>query len=255
MKLFSLEGRTALVTGGSSGIGTGIAQGLAEAGARVAIVGRDEKKNAAALAQLNSASGQHVAIAADLSDANEVDGLIQRACDALGGSLDILVNNAGTTHRATADEFPLNEWDRIVALNLKVPFVLSQHFAKHRIANGGGGVILMTGSLMCEASRPGTSAYTASKGGIRQLVKALAVDWALHGIRVNGISPGYIDTPLTKPLKDDEQFDSWVKKRTPLGRWGTPDDFRGVSVFLASDAGSFVTGQLVYIDGGWLSTF
>jgi gluconate 5-dehydrogenase len=132
---------------------------------------------------------------------------------------------------------------------------MSQCFARERIDAGGGGAIIMTASLMSEAARPTTSPYTAAKGGIRQLVRALAVDWAPHNIRVNGIGPGYIKTEMTRELVENEAFSEWVIHRTPLARWGEPGDFEGATVFLASDASAFVTGQILYVDGGWLATF
>jgi gluconate 5-dehydrogenase len=165
------------------------------------------------------------------------------------------VNNAGIQHRGRADQIELADLNRVLRVNLVAPYVLSQCFAREHIADGAPGSILMTASLMSEAARPTVSPYTASKGGIRQLVRALAVDWAPFGIRVNGIGPGYVHTDMNQPLIDDPEFNAWVIKRTPLGRWGTPDDFEGIAVFLASDASRFVTGQIVYIDGGWLATF
>jgi gluconate 5-dehydrogenase len=134
-------------------------------------------------------------------------------------------------------------------------FALSQAFARSRIARGEPGAIVNIASLMSEASRPTTAPYTASKGGVKMLTKALAVDWAPHGIRVNAIGPGYIRTPMTDPLRADADFDAWVHARTPLGRWGEPEDVAGAAVFLASNAAGFITGQTLYVDGGWLSTF
>jgi gluconate 5-dehydrogenase len=133
--------------------------------------------------------------------------------------------------------------------------VLSQNFAAHHIEKDRAGNIIMIASLMSEAARPTVSPYTASKGAIRQLVRALAVDWAPFGIRVNGIGPGYIATEMNQALIEDEKFNAWVLQRTPLGRWGEPDDFQATAVFLASDASKFITGQILYIDGGWLATF
>jgi gluconate 5-dehydrogenase len=149
----------------------------------------------------------------------------------------------------------LEDFDDVVRLNLTAVFALSQAFARERIASDRPGKIINIGSLMCAATRPGTSAYTASKGGILQLTKSLAVDWAPYRILVNAIGPGYIQTPLTAPLAADTDFDQWVKNRCPLGRWGTPNDLAGAAVFLASAASDFVTGQMLYVDGGWLATF
>jgi gluconate 5-dehydrogenase len=254
LSAFALTGKTAFVTGGNTGIGLGIAKGLARAGAVVAIAGRDEAKSRRALGELNAIRPGGQAFAFDLEESEGIPAFYARVSEAMGG-IDVLVNNAGIQHRGRADTIELADLNRVLRVNLVAPYVLSQCFAREHIANGTPGSILMTASLMSEAARPTVSPYTASKGGIRQLVRALAVDWAEFGIRVNGIGPGYIHTDMNQPLIDDPEFNAWVVKRTPLGRWGTPADFEGIAVFLASDASRFVTGQIVYVDGGWLATF
>jgi gluconate 5-dehydrogenase len=251
---FELTGKTALVTGGNTGIGLGIAKGLTRAGARVAIAGRDEGKSRRALDELNAIQPGGRAFSYDLDESEGIPGFYAEVSEAMGG-IDVLVNNAGIQHRGRADQIELADLNRVLRVNLVAPYVLSQCFAREHIENGTPGSILMTASLMSEAARPTVSPYTASKGGIRQLVRALAVDWAPYGIRVNGIGPGYIHTDMNQPLIDDPEFNAWVLKRTPLGRWGTPEDFQGIAVFLASDAARFVTGQIIYVDGGWLATF
>lgn len=251
---FSLADKTAFVTGGNTGIGLGIAVGLARAGARVAIGGRDEARNAAALRELEALREGCRAFSFDLDDNEGTPAHYARVSEEMGG-IDVLVNNAGMQVRGRADQTALEDLYQILRVNLVAPYVLSQCFAREHIENGTPGSIIMIASLMSEAARPTTAPYTASKGGIRQLVRALAVDWAPFGIRVNGIGPGYIHTGMTQVLVDDEKFDAWVKGRTPLGRWGVPADFEGIAVYLASDASRFVTGQIVYIDGGWLATF
>ena len=251
---FDLSGKAALVTGGNGGIGLGIAEGLAAAGAAVAISGRNEKKNADAVARLRKINGECCDFVFDLEDTGGIEHFFAAVSKAMGG-IDILVNNAGVMSRRRADEVPLEEFNRTVRVNLTAPYFLSQCFARERMARKQPGSIIMIASLMSEASRPTTSAYTATKGGIRQLVRALAVDWAPFGIRVNGIGPGYIHTHMTQPLVDDPEFSAWVAKRTPLGRWGRPQDLAGAAVFLASYAAAFVTGQIIYVDGGWLATF
>jgi gluconate 5-dehydrogenase len=185
----------------------------------------------------------------------EQDGGSGTSSEGRPGGIDILVNNAGINIRGRAEDIALADFERVQRVNVTAPFVLSQCFARERIAAARPGSIVFTASLMSEAARPTTAPYTASKGGVRQLVRALAVDWAPHGIRVNGIGPGYIETEMTRPLRDQPEFDAWVRRRTPLGRWGRPDDFEGAVVFLASDAARFVTGQILYVDGGWLATF
>jgi gluconate 5-dehydrogenase len=251
---FDLTGKKALVTGGNTGIGLGIAQGLAQAGADIAIIGRNDEKNKNALAQLQGIRPNCKAFIVDLDQSEALPHHFNAIADEMDG-IDILVNNAGIQCRGRADTIALEDFNRIVRINLTAPYVLSQQFAKRHIDRKTNGTIIMIASLMSEAARPTTSAYTATKGGIRQLVKALAVDWAPYGIRVNGIGPGYIDTEMTRPLVENEEFSSWVVKRTPLGRWGTPNDFTGASVFLASEAAGFITGQILYVDGGWLATF
>ncbi|HOX86650.1 MAG TPA: SDR family oxidoreductase [bacterium] len=254
VELFNLHGKKALVTGGNTGIGLGMALGLAQAGAVVAITGRDQEKNSAACARLCAVQPGCLQAVFDLEELAGIEPFYRSVSQELGG-VDILLNNAGMQCRGRAEEIDVRDLNRIIAVNLTAPYVLSQCFAREHIANGTPGVIVFTASLMSEAARKGTSAYTLTKGGIRQLVRALAVDWAEFGIRVNGIGPGYIQTEMTRPLVQDSEFDAWVKKRTPLGRWGKPDDFAGAAVFLASDAARFITGQILYVDGGWLATF
>jgi gluconate 5-dehydrogenase len=254
LELFSLQGKKALVTGGNTGIGLGIAVGLARAGAAVAISGRKKESNSAALETLDTYDTGCRAFAFDLADNEGIPDFYSEVRDAMGG-IDILVNNAGMQCRGRADDIALDDFNQILKVNLTAPYVLSQCFAREHIDTKTPGSIIMIASLMSEAARPTTSPYTATKGGIRQLVRALAVDWAEFGIRVNGIGPGYIQTGMTQPLVDKPDFDAWVKKRTPLGRWGKPSDFEGASVYLASDASRFVTGQILYVDGGWLATF
>jgi gluconate 5-dehydrogenase len=169
------------------------------------------------------------------------------------GPIDILINNAGGTRRGPAHELSLEDWQTVLDLNLSSVFEVSRCFARERIASGKPGRIINVGSLMCHSARAGTSPYAATKGGILLLTKALAMDWAPYGILVNAIGPGYIETPLTAPLKAKPEFDAWVTQTCPLGRWGTPADLAGAVTFLASPAASFITGQIIYIDGGWLA--
>jgi len=171
------------------------------------------------------------------------------------GRPDILINSAGITKRGEATELSLEAWNQTFSLNVTAVFELSRSFARELIKVGRQGKIVNIASLMTAAARRGTSAYAASKGAVGQLTKALAIDWASSGIHVNAIAPGYVETDLTKDLIADEEFNLWVKKRCPLGRWATPDDISWPVVFLASPASDFVTGQVIYVDGGWLSTF
>lgn len=252
--MFRLDGHHALVTGGNTGIGLGIARGLARAGAQVAILGRSADKNACALSELSDIQPSCRQFVFDLADAAAIPATYERISQEMGG-IDILVNNAAITVRGRADTVAPKDLERLMAVNVTAPYVLSQCFARERIAAGAGGAIIMIASLMSEGARPTNSPYTVTKGAIRQMIKALAVDWAPFGIRVNGLGPGYIQTALTQPLWEDEAFSQWVVGRTPLGRWGTPEDFEGAAVFLASPASRFITGQILYVDGGWLATF
>jgi gluconate 5-dehydrogenase len=249
---FRLDGRRALVTGGSRGIGLGLARGLAEAGANLVLVARNGDELATAERELAPLNVDVQTAPFDMAQSEKIPtfyaDLIQRT-----GPIDILINNAGMSRRGPAHELTLDDWQAVLDLNLTSVFALSQAFAKERIASKRPGRIVNVGSLMCQSARTGTSPYAATKGGILLLTKAFAMDWAPYGVLVNAIGPGYIDTPLTAPLKNNPEFDAWVRDKCPLGRWGTPADLAGAVVFLASDAASFITGQIIYIDGGWLA--
>lgn len=251
---FDLSNKNAFITGGNSGIGLGIARGLARGGAKIAICGRSREKNSAALQILNEIIPGCQAFQFDLENVEKIPEFYEKVSKKISG-VDILVNNAGIQHRGRAEEIELPDLNRVLTVNLVAPFVLAQSFARERIERQHPGAILFIASLMSEAARPTVAPYTASKGGIRQLIKALAVEWAPHDIRVNGIGPGYISTGMNKALLDDSDFDAWVKKRTPLGRWGNPQDFEAAALFLTSPASRFITGQILYVDGGWLATF
>ncbi len=250
---FNLKKQTALITGGNTGIGLGIAKAFAKAYASVIIIGRDTNKNKTVLKRLSGINKHCYAYNFDLANTDKIEDFYSNLCKK-HKNINILVNNAGVQIRDRADKVNMEDFEHINKINLIAPYKLSQCFAKECIENKKGGSIIMIASLMSEASRPGTSAYTASKGGIRQLVKALAVDWAQFGIRVNGIGPGYIKTEMTKPLYNDKKFSEWVKSRTPQKKWGIPEDIGNTAVFFASKASSFITGQILYVDGGWLAS-
>lgn len=254
LERFSLAGKKALVTGGGRGIGLGIARGLAGAGADLILLGRESARLEEAGKSLASSGRTIDTITFDMSRIREIPDMYARLVTDHGAP-DILVNNAGCVRRGPAEDLSLDDWEEVLRLNLSCVFALSQAFARERIASGRPGRIINIASLTSEASRRGTAAYTASKGGIRQLTKALAIDWASHGILVNAIGPGYIRTDLTMPLQEDPSFDGWVRERTPLGRWGVPEDIAAAAIFLASAASDFVTGQILYVDGGWLARF
>ena len=251
--MFVLAGKTALVTGGSSGIGRGLAEGLARAGAAVAVTGRRKRNLEEVADKIRSAGGSALVLEADLLEPGDRARMVEEALGWREG-IDILVNCAGITTRQAAVDFRESDWRRTLEMNLTVPFLLSQAVGKAMIERGGGGSIINVASLLCMAARPTIPAYTASKGGLAQLTKALAVEWAKHNIRVNAIAPGYIRTEMTQPLYEDEQFSRWVVSRTPAGRWGEPADLVGPAAMLASGAGAFVTGQVIYVDGGFVSS-
>lgn len=250
---FRLDGRLALVTGASRGMGRAISLAFARAGADVVLVARGRQNLEQVASEIRSMGRKAWIFPFDLTRVEEIPSLyrqILRTC----GTIDILLNNAGTIHRQEAVEFPLSEWQRVLMLNLTAPFVLSQQFARQLIQKKKPGKILNIASLLSEVARAKIPAYAASKGGIRQLTKALAVEWAPYRINVNAIGPGYIETELTRPLIEDEQFNRWVIEHTPWQRWGQPDDIASVALFLASPASNFISGQIIYVDGGWLAS-
>ncbi len=246
-----LDGKVALVTGASRGLGRAMALGLAEAGADVVIVSRTKEALDALAEEIGTLGRQGLALRADVTDRDEVEKLVRRTMEAFG-KIDVLVNNAGTSFRAAAEGYPEEAWDRVIALNLKGVFLCCQAVGRVMIAQRRGKIINI-GSLLSEIGVPLTPAYAASKGGVRQLTKALAVEWAQYNIRVNAIGPGYFRTELTDALQKDEERAAWILSRTPMGRWGVPEDLKGPVVFLASDASDFITGQMLYVDGGWLA--
>ncbi|MHC4104546.1 MAG: glucose 1-dehydrogenase [Planctomycetota bacterium] len=252
-ELFSLSGKTALITGGSRGIGLGVAKGLARHGADIAIIARNESQLQAAEEQIQECSGKKAwTFPFDLENTKEIEQLFEKIISETP-EIDILVNCAGTTARGPAEEVELETWNRVVEVNMTAVFALSQAFCRHRKQVGKGGKIINIGSLMCHGGRPTTTAYAASKGGLLMVTRSLAVEWAKYNINVNAIGPGFIATDLTAPLQTDEDFNKWVLSRTPFERWGQPKDIAGTAVFLASSASDFVTGQILYVDGGWVA--
>lgn len=249
---FRLNGKRALLTGAGRGIGAGLARGLAEAGADLVLLARSEADLSETAAGLADTGRKIDIFPCDLLKTREIGARFGEIVSQFG-PIDILINNAGMSRRGAAVDLASEDWQTVFDLNVTAMFELSRAFAKDRIVRGGGGKVVNIGSLMCSATRPNVSAYTASKGAVLLLTKSLAVEWAEHHILVNAIGPGYIETPLTQPLVDDPKFSAWVKESCPLARWGKPSDLAGPVVFLASAASDFVTGQILYVDGGWLS--
>jgi gluconate 5-dehydrogenase len=252
LKRFSLKGKTALVTGASRGLGKAIALGFAEAGANLVLVSRAAKDLSDVATEVHRRDKVAHVFPFDLLETDQIPALFDRIL-AEAGRVDILANIAGMIHRAPAVDFPIQEWRKVLELNTTATFILSQQFARSCIIKKHSGKIINIASLLSEATRPGIPAYVASKGAIRQLTKALAVEWAQNGINVNGIGPGYFETEITKPLQANIEFNQWVLESTPLRRWGQPDDLVGAAIFLASSASDFITGQIIYVDGGWLA--
>lgn len=243
--LFSLAGKTALITGSSQGIGFALAKGLIDAGAQVILNGRDEGKLSKAAEALGGAV--HT-LAFDATDHDAVRSAVD-GYEASHGAIDILVNNAGMQHRTELENFPADAFERLLQTNIASVFHVGQAVARHMIARGAGKIINIA-SVQTALARPGIAPYTATKGAVGNLTKGMATDWAKHGLQCNAIAPGYFDTPLNAALVADKDFSAWLEKRTPAGRWGNVEELVGACVFLSSKASSFVNGHTLYVDGG-----
>ena len=250
--VFDIRGRTALVTGSSRGIGHALATGLVEAGCSVALHGRDSSTLARAARELAEAAARSGApvhrVAFDVTDPAAVEAGVA-SLEAEIGALDILVNNAGVQYRAPLLEFPDEAWRRVIETNLTSAFLVSRAVARGMVERGRGKIINIC-SLMAELGRVDIAPYAASKGGLKMLTRGMCADWGASGVQVNAIGPGYFATELTAALVQDEEFDAWLRRRTPAGRWGRPEELVGALLFLASPASDFVNGQIVYVDGG-----
>lgn len=244
MDRFDLTGRRALVTGSSQGIGLALAKGLAEAGAQVVLNGRDPAKLEAAAAAIPGAE----TLAVDVTDHAAVRAAVDRF-EQERGAIDIVVNNAGVQHRSPLEDFPAEDFERLLRTNISSVFNVAQACARHMIERGRGKIINIS-SVNALLARYSIAPYTATKGAVVNLTKGMATDWARHGLNCNAIAPGYMRTPLNEALSSDPAFNAWLEKRTPAGRWGDPDELVGACVFLASDASSFVNGNVLYVDGG-----
>lgn len=250
--MFSLAGKTALITGSSRGLGLTIARGLAKAGAMIILNGRDQSSLKSAADELTSEGLNASFTVFSVTNEEQIRDKINLIENQTGG-IDILINNAGIQKRKPLDQMSFEEWQSVLDINLTGAFLTTREVVKGMIRRKNGKIINIC-SLMSEVGRETTGNYSSAKGGLKMLTRAMAVEWARYNIQVNGIGPGYFLTDLTKPLADDPEFDSWLKRRTPAGRWGNPEELVGAAVFLSSDASSFVNGQIIYVDGGFLAS-
>jgi 2-deoxy-D-gluconate 3-dehydrogenase len=246
---FRLDGKRALVTGCTRGIGLGMAEALSQAGADIVGVSRSLKEGNEAERLVKASGRDFKGYACDFSDRNALYDFIKKAKTDFG-QIDILVNNAGTIRRKPAEEYPDEYWDEIIEVNLNAQFILSREFGKDMIKRGYGKIIF-TASLLTFFGGITIPAYTSSKGGIGQLTKALSNEWSKYGVNVNAIAPGYIETDNTQALREDPIRNQGIMNRIPFGRWGTPEDLKGAVVFLASSASDYVCGTILIVDGGW----
>lgn len=249
--LFDLTGRTALITGSGQGLGFAIARGLAQAGAAIALNGRDELKLDAAAEILRADEARVTTAPFDVTDGAATSAAVIKL-EAEFGPIDILVNNAGIQRRAPLAEMTELQWREVIDTNLTSAFLVARAVVPGMIARRSGKIINIC-SVMSEVSRPTIGNYAAAKGGLKMLTRAMAVEWAKHGVQSNAIAPGYFVTALNKPLVENVEFNKWICGRTPAGRWGQPEELAGAAIFLASRASDFVNGQILTVDGGLLA--
>jgi len=247
-EMFSLDGKRALVTGSSQGIGYALAHGLAKAGANIVLNGRDAAKLEAAAKTLGSDGATVETLVFDVTDHDSVRTAVD-TFEEKHGAIDILVNNAGMQHRTPLEDFPADAFERLLQTNIASVFHVGQAVARHMIARGAGKIINIA-SVQTALARPGIAPYTTTKGAVGNLTKGMATDWAKYGLQCNAIAPGYFDTPMNAALVADPEFSAWLEKRTPAGRWGNVEELVGAAVFLSSQASSFVNGHTLYVDGG-----
>lgn len=248
---FSLQGRVALVTGGGRGLGKAMALALAGAGADIAVAARTESELMQTVKEIREIGRRAEGFRVDVSNVGDVREMVEKVAQTFGG-LDILVNAAGMNIRKPVLEFTEEDWDRLMNVNLKGAFFVAQAAAKKMIERGKGKIINVA-SLTSMIGIANICIYGASKGGVASMTKAMAVELAPFGINVNAIGPGYFRTAMTAPAFENKELLSWMKSRIPIGRTGVPEDLAGATVFLASDASDYVTGQIIFVDGGWLA--
>ena len=250
--IFDLTGRTALITGSTRGIGRALANGLAQAGAKVVLNGRQQGDVDAQVKAFQQMGFEIDGASFDVTDEKSIEAAFE-SLNARGIHIDILINNAGIQHRQPMVELALADWHRVINTNLTAAFLVGKAAAKRMIAKQSGGKIINIGSLTSEAARATVAPYTVAKGGIKMLSRAMAAEWAQFNIQANTIGPGYIQTDMNTDLVNNPTFDAWVKSSNPAQRWGKPEELIGTAVYLASSASNYVNGQIIYVDGGWLS--
>lgn len=252
--LFDISNKIALVTGGTQGIGEAIVEAYLQAGARVAVNARNPQKLDAFLEKYRDHHDHLIGVVADLRVESEIIAMVEKVRKQLG-PIDILVNNAGIVKRLPTTSHDLEDWNAVIETNLTAPFILCKEVGASMIEQGGGKIINIA-SLASEVAMPTLAAYAAAKGGIKMLTRALTAEWAQHNIQVNGIGPGYIATPINTSYRaDGNPINDYILARTPAERWGLPEDMSGTAIFLASPASDFINGQIIYVDGGYLSSF
>jgi 2-dehydro-3-deoxy-D-gluconate 5-dehydrogenase len=249
--IFHLKNKTAIVTGGNRGLGRTIALALAKQGANVAVVGRDRFRNAQVVNEINQLGSKGINFSTDLTNIDSIQDMVSKVIEEFG-TVDILVNNAGTSQTKFALEVTEEEWDRVMNLNVKSLFFCSQVAAKTMKSQGYGKIINIA-SVVGAVGDVGISAYTASKGAVINLTRSLSLEWARYGITVNAIGPAYIETEMNHEELSNENVRNKIISKTPLKRLGNPEELEGAVMLLASDASSFITGQTIYVDGGWLA--
>jgi len=252
LEKFNLKEKSGIVTGGGSGIGKAIATGLVQAGAEIVIVGRNRERLERTAGEIGKLGRKVVPVQADVSKMEDIKRVVDRTVKEFG-KIDFLFNNAGTIRRNPSEDFSEKDWDEVINTNLKGPFFLAQAVARVMISQKKKGKIINTSSLIAVQGGKRVPAYAASKGGLSQVTKTMANDWARYNILVNAIGPGWVKTELTEALRQDKERSSEILGRIPLGRWADPEDLAGAAVFLASDASDYITGQTIFVDGGWLS--
>jgi NAD(P)-dependent dehydrogenase (short-subunit alcohol dehydrogenase family) len=250
MNLFSLKGKTSIVTGAGRGIGRSVALGLAEAGSNVVVCSRTTTELEELAAEIEAKGVEALVAPCDVSKEGDIDRVINQTLEKFN-SIDILINNAGVTKKHPAEDFPAEDWNQIISVNLTGVFQFAQKVGKVMIEQGSGSIVNVS-SVASQTAIKKSIAYAASKGGVNMLTKNFAAEWADKGVRVNGIAPAYIETPLVEAVKNHRKgFADDIANRTPMGRMGRPDELIGAAIFLASDASSYITGETIFVDGGW----